>query len=322
MGILSNFKFSAWFVLLLITSSCIREDLSDCPVKMEKLQVAFSFDTPAGPRNIDPAELKIAHLYIFDVDGNYVSTVTYQNPQLYHNYPIEVDLLPGEYEFIVWMNTAEYFDVLSVDSNEKLSNPNRHEDIIKLAVPSLGYITSEIPLIMFGEVSNQQITNDNQIITIPLVQNTNTINVTVKGLPQTGHEYYQVISDNNAYESLQNKPVAGEEISYVAPMNLKGTKSVVNESTDLVSSLRVLKLYKENQPKLVLWNETEKIDLYPGKSGLSNDLIKMITEKYPDVDFKTTHVFDIILYYNTNMEVTVDIQYWNDYETDYTIEPD
>lgn len=303
-------------ICVLLLSSCIRDDLTDCPPELYELQIVFTYDTPSGSRSFDPDELQTAHLYIFDENGNYVRTISYKNPELYRNYPLSIELIPGKYEFIVWFNKTDVFDVLSSNSNEIIGNPFRNEDILHLAVPSEGYITSSIPLILYGEIDKQEIAGDrNQTVMIPLEQNTNTINLTVKGLPQTGNDYYHAIIDHNANETFLNKPAPGRDFSYVAPMRK-------SESFDLVSSLRILKLYKENQPKLVIWDETEKRDLYPGKSGLSNDLIKLILDKYPDVDFKTTHVFDVILVYDTDMNVTVDVQLWNDHDTDYVIEPD
>lgn len=304
-------------MLSLIVSSCIRDDLSDCPPELQNFQVVFTYDTPQGARSFDPAELKVAYLYVFDKNGDYIRTIPFKNPELYRNYPLNIELSPDKYEFVVWFNQSEIFDVASYNSNQSLNHPLSHQDILRLGIPSEGYITSAIPLILYGNVENVAITgNGSQIVSIPLEQNTNTINVTVKGLPQTGHAYFNTITDHNGNETFHNKPAPGKDFSYVAPMSLK------SETPDLYSSLRVLKLYKENQPKLVLWDETEKRDLYPGNSGLPNDLIQLILDKYPDVDFKTTHVFDIILVYDTNMNVTVDVQYWNDHDTDYVIEPD
>lgn len=303
-------------ILASMVSSCIRDDLSDCPPKLHSFQVVFTYDTPQGERSFDPAELKVAYLYIFDKNGDYIKTIPFQNPELYRNYPLNIELPPDKYEFIVWFNQSEIFDVASYNSNEKISNPLNHLDILRLDIPVEGYITSAIPLILYGNIENVPISGDiSQIVAIPLEQNTNTINVTVKGLPKTGHTYFNTITDRNGNETFLNKPAPGKDFSYVAPMSLKG------EIPDLFSSLRVLKLYKENRPRLVLWDETEKRDLYPGNSGLPNDLIKLILDKYPNVDFKTTHTFDIILIYDTDMNVKVDIQYWSDHDTDYEIEP-
>lgn len=306
-----------------IVSSCIRDDFENCPTKLNSFQVVFTCDTPQGRRSFDPAELKVAYLYVFDKNGDYIKTIPFENPELYRNYPLDIKLSADKYEFIVWFNQSEIFDIASYNSNQNLSSPLSHQDILALHIPSEGYITTTIPLILYGNVENISISGDkSQVVTIPLEQNTNTINVTVKGLPQTGHMYFNTITDHNGNETFLNKPAPGKNFSYVAPMSLKSaTKSIENESSNLFSSLRILKLYKENQPKLILWDETEKRDLYPGKSGLSNDLIKLILDKYPDVDFNTTHIFDIILVYDTDMNVTVDIHYWNDHDTDYEIEP-
>lgn len=310
--------------IMLVASSCIRDDLSDCPPQLNNFQVVFTYDTAQGVRSFDPAELKVAYLYVFDKNGDYIKTIPFKNPELYRNYRLDIELPPDKYEFIVWFNQSEIFNVASYNSNESLTDPLTHQDLLSLNIPPEGYITSAIPLILYGNVENVPISGKkSQIVEIPLEQNTNTINVTVKGLPQTGHAYFNTITDRNGSETFLNKPAQGKEFSYVAPMSLKNaSKDLKSATPDLYSSLRVLKLYKENQPKLILWDETEKRDLYPGNSGLSNDLIKLILDKYPDVDFKTTHVFDIILIYDTDMNVTVDINYWNDHDTDYEIEPD
>lgn len=303
-------------IWLLLLTSCIRDDLSDCPPESNKVQINFTYDTPYGPRTFEKGELKIAHLYIFNDKGEYINTLTYHSPELYKTYTLDIDLLPGKYEFIVWFNKDEFFDVRSSDSNEIIGNPLNHADILHLVVPEEGYIATPLPLILYGDVDEKEITGSgHQLVSIPLEQNTNTINVTVKGLPKTGNSYFQVITDRNSNETFRNEPARGTDFHYVAPMSRKA-------ATDLTSSLRVLKLYQENQPKFILWNETEKKELYPGNSGLPNNLIGLILERYPDVDFRTTHVFDIILTYDTSMNVSVDVRYWNDMETDYEIEPD
>lgn len=306
-----------FITIMLAASSCIRDDLSDCPSQLKNFQVVFTYETSQGSRSIDPNELKMAYLYVFDKNGDYIKTIPFKNPELYRNYTLDIELPADKYEFVVWFNQSEIFNVASYNSNESLTDPLCDQDILSLNIPSEGYIISAIPLILYGNVENVPITGDrSQIVTIPLEQNTNTINVTVKGLPQTEHDYFNTITDSNGSETFLNKPAHGKEFSYVAPMSLN------SETLDLYSSLRILKLYKENQPKLILWDETDKRDLYPGKIGLTNDLIKLILDKYPNVDFKTTHIFDIILIYDTDMNVTVDINYWSDQDTDYEIEPD
>lgn len=298
-------------------SSCIRDSLPECPPESYGFQVVFTYDTPRGARSFDPDELKVAYLYLFDRNGNYLKTIPFQNPELNRHYPLNLELPAGEYEFVVWFNQSEIFNVSSYNSNETLGDPLRHDDILALNIPPEGYITSVIPLILYGNMENIPITGDRlQTVEIPLEQNTNTINVTVKGLPQTGHRYFHTITDHNGSETFLNKPARGRDFSYVAPMSVK------SEAPDLFSSLRVLKLYEENHPRLMLWDQTDRRELYPGNSGLPDDLIRLILDKYPDVDFLTTHLFEVILVYNTDMSVTVDIRCWNDHDTNYEIEPD
>ena len=78
---MKTYRYTLLKLLILVSmlSSCIREDLADCPPQLPGVQVVFTYDTPLGTRSFDSDELKVAYLYIFDKNGNYIKTIPFTN---------------------------------------------------------------------------------------------------------------------------------------------------------------------------------------------------------------------------------------------------
>ncbi|MDR0680539.1 MAG: FimB/Mfa2 family fimbrial subunit [Dysgonamonadaceae bacterium] len=309
--------------LLLFLSSCIKDDLTNCPPVEQSLQVIFSSEDETE-LNIQSKTLQKATLFVFDKNDNFVTgwlldEEHQERPALDKTYVPDFKLLPGEYHFIVWFDLVSPYSVTPTMSNFLRGTTRINQAEFHLEIPENRSINTPLPLLLYGYKEGVIKTKNENTIVIPVAQNTNTINITVTGLPQTTDEYLFRITDTNGKYTFYGEFADCEEFSYV------DVEKISMEANTLTSSLTVLKLDKNRHPLLTIQNQSTGEQIFPVNNDNedSNDLIEMILREYPDIDFKKTHVYNVkIDIDDTNVTVTVDIDGWIENPSDDEIVPD
>ncbi len=293
-----------FIMCLLSVVSCIREDTSSCPQDMYRLQFKFSYE---DTRALHDDELRVANIYVFDHNDRFVVRQEIKYPIIGNVYTADFKLDAGHYSFAVWVNSVDPYST-SPDSGEfGIMHPKKREAEMHLDVPSDRCVRTIIPTQLYGSLDFESIPDKSgRPFTIPLVENTNIINLAVLGLARTTHVYTYAITDNNGNYYFDNSFAPCGEFQYTATAHF-------DDYDALRSSLTVLRLSEERRPKLSIRDLTAGNMVYPNRPGQTDDLIEMIMTAYangPSIDFDRTHVYDIVISFDTNMDVTVCVNGW------------
>jgi hypothetical protein len=306
--------YPACLIIGLLFSSCIKEDLTDCqPV----LRVVFTGED----ETIDPDNLQKASLFIFNENDEFVTSYSIDNPLLNTIYQPDVKLAPGKYNFVVWFNLLSLYSAFPAPDNSQTEKVVRSQAGISLQLPENRIIdetqTTLLPL-LYGSLNDATLhsTGEN-IFTIPLNQNTNTIRLTLSGLVATRDDYRFTITDNNGNYQFNDDFAPCENFSY----STLGTFHA--ESNTVTASLVVLKL-SENRlnPLLTIRNQTTGDQIFPSSGWMNNNLIQLIQARYPNNDFNKKHVYDIQISFAADMSITISVDGWNLDLSDHVLLPD
>ena len=287
--------------LALSLSACIKEDISEC---LNEIRVIFSYDE-AGVIGTFPAnELHSAILYVFDLDNRLVDFCEINNPQLNVVQDVRFKLDPGQYSFVVWFNPRPPYAVFPSTGNLFVGTTLKSEGQFSLTIPSIREIAPEttLPPLLYGQKDETIIDADENRVVIPVIENTNRININVKGLPATTDTYRFAIRDNNGAYTFDNDFMEGfPAFAYIANTTYSPTGT-------LSASLTVLKLAESRSPELTLVNWDTDEELFPGSPNVTNNLVEIIRAVYPGNDFSKRHVYDIdIEFREGGMEVWINV---------------
>jgi len=302
---IQKFNILALLVFTLLITSCIKEDMSDCP---GDVRVYFSLLSSESR----PADVDRMHLYVFGADGlfygeyrdNHIGSFT---SQYYIDCP---GLLPGSYRLVAWAGR---------DDNHYTTTPvsfaqgkTTYEDALLNLKHTGGLVTTPPHHIFHSELPVVVTFEKEQRFTMPLAQLTNTINVRTEGLPSDDNAYLFNIADNNCAYSFDRSfashagHLPDEPITYTIPC----TK---DDSKQLGATLRVMRLaHNRRTPQLQIYNKTQGTLLFP-MDDQSGDLIGLILKAYTP-NFETTHTYDIVLHFtgddSTGFKVDVTVNGW------------
>ena len=290
-------------IFTLLLSSCMKEDMSDC---LEEIRVYFTFSI----QSINPADVDRMHLYVFNSDGYFVSEYRDDNISNFGaNYYMNIsDLLPGNYRFIAWGGKDERY-YSTAPTNFVAGKTTFGEALLMLEHP--GNIVSSPPHHLFhSELPATVVTTQRLLVFyMPLVQLSNTINISTVGLPADANSYSFNITDINCSYNFDSSFATHnhEPFTYTASC----TKDNAHQ---LHSTLNVLRLSADRRtPQLQVYNKTADTVLYP-VGEQSGDLIGLILSAYPQNNFDTTHTYDIVLTFagdgSTGFDVNISINGW------------
>ncbi len=289
---------------LLSAVSCIKEDTSNCPRNRYRLQFRFSCE---DTRIVQNGELRVADVYVFDRNSRFVAVQQIVDPVVGKTYTADFSLAAGDYSFAVWVNKTGPYSTIPDSGDFGMVSLAKRDAEICLDVPEDRYIRSIIPELLYGSLDFETDPDQGeQLFTIPLEENTNIINLTVRGLAKTTHEYNYSITDDNGNYYFDNTFAPCGEFRYA-------TTTRFGDSDELTSSLTVLRLAADRHPELTFSDSTTGKMIYPRGPGQTGDLISMILAAYADgprIDFDKTHVYDIVISFDAHMAVSVSINGW------------
>ena len=307
------YKVATLFVCTLLLSSCVQEDMSNCPK-----QIRVYFTVPAGFGNdaINPANVDKMHLYIFNHNGYY--TGEYRDDYITDfnaDYYIDCSgLLPGKYRFIAWGGKdARYYS--TAPASFVKGQTTFDEALLMLDHPG-NTVSTTLHHIFHSDIPATVVTDRRiQRFDMPLTQLSNTINISTVGLPANTSAYSFNITDNNCTYKFDRSFASHSNatFTYTAPC----TKDGANQ---LHATLNVLRLAADRRtPQLQIYNKTAGKALYPVGTQ-SGDLIGLILNAYPQNDFETTHTYDIVITFtgdgSTGFTVTITINGWQVHDQD------
>lgn len=283
--------------VLLSLSSCIQGEISGiCPPEGREVQVLFLHE---GTEEMDAgyqAGLNKAVLFVYDQDDRFIAYREINTPRLNETYQTGIGLDAGTYRFAVWFNPDSPYAFSPLPSDLAVGAAKASQHFL-LQVPDNRMINEEettLPLLLYGN-KEAMIKGTDNLVTIPVTRNTNTINISVGGLLPDDHDYRFEISDDNGIYTFDNDFSPCTRFSY--------TKGAKYESGTLGSSLTVLKL-SGSRPgaSLQILDATTGKVLFPNAKGITTSLVRLLELIYPGNDFDKRHNYDIeILFVGTDV---------------------
>ena len=282
MKILANFeKMRMWSILLAVLgasmvscSNILDEENVDCSVEY---RVKFKYDHNMKFADAFANEVRSVTLYAFDQEGKFVYQRTEQGDILGEDgYSMPVEVKAGDYRFITWagLEGEESFSVPvltpGVSTIDELTcRMNR----ISTRSDGTAIVNEDLKPLWHGDVVEHSFTSRatmEQVLTIPLVKNTNNVRIVLQhlsGLPVEVENFTFTITDRNGWMDYDNSLLEDEQLTYhawrtddgVAEMNPDGSRALTSIGV-AIAELTVGRLVMENDPILTITNqEGEKV---------------------------------------------------------------
>ena len=258
--------------------SILDEDDVDCSVEY---RVKFKYDYNMKYADAFSREVSSVALYAFDDNGKLVYQKTEAGDVLAADgYSMAVDMEPGDYHLITWAglsNEASFSVPLitqGVSSLEELQC--KMDRIYSRAADGSAVVSSKLSSLWHGEVTKQSFTRaaTRQVVTVPLVKNTNTIRVILQqmdGVTVDVDKFEFTITDDNGLMNYDNKLISDETLTYYPYYRAQGAAAAEDDNISVaIAQITVGRLVEENNPKLTITN-TET-----GETVLSIPLVKYL----------------------------------------------
>ena len=273
--------------VMLALSACIKENMDDCHLGT---RIIFSYDeADMGATPKDELDLENAILYVFDSSNRFVNSYKIENPQLDEFYDNLISLIPGDYSFVVWFNPVAPYAI--TPPNPVRGQTLKSDAHFLLQIPStsgkiINQPATHFPFVLYGQKEETIQDNEENVVMIPVYENTNRINITLRGLHRTADTYRFSITDDNGIYTFDNEFAPCDPFSYVTHAQYPSMEETLS------ASLTVLQLADNRSPVLSIDNTNTGENIFPGMIGINNNLIEIIRSFYQG-DFRKKHLYDI-----------------------------
>lgn len=242
--------------LILVTlASCIKDDLQPCPLGVN---LRFVYDYNMEYANAFPPKVDCVTLYIYDADGNYVTTRTETSEVLKdENYRMRIDLEEGSYRFVAYGGLAceehTFAPVAEPAAGSQWTDMN-------VAMQWDGE-TSGVKLhdLFYGNLEVTVDGEDYKDYALYMMKNTNNVRIILQQLnyqPLSADDFDFQITDDNTLFNYDNSLIPNGTITYT-PWS-QGEETVGesggenSEVTVAYAELSTSRLMVENHPRLII----------------------------------------------------------------------
>ena len=277
MKILASFeKMRMWSLMLAVLgasftscSNILDEENVDCSVEY---RVKFKYDHNMKFADAFANEVRSVTLYAFDQDGKFVYQRTEQGDILGEDgYTMPVEVEAGDYRFITWagLEGDESFSVPvltpGVSTIDELTcRMNR----TSTRSDGTAIVTEDLKPLWHGDVVEHSFTSraaTEQVLTVPLIKNTNNVRIVLQhlsGSPVEVDKFTFTITDRNGWMDYDNSLLEDEKLTYyawrtddgVAELNPDGSRAQTSIGV-AIAELTVGRLVLENDPILTITND-------------------------------------------------------------------
>lgn len=205
-------------VSAVFTSCGLSDDLSGCPptdpvdppVQPETRTLKAVFVHEASDIDLSDEQFECATLYVFDMSGALVDTLELDTPVLFNEvFDTGLTLDPTEYEFVAWVNCVAPYSLADCTT--------RDNGQMTIDVPSDGYMTADLPWLLYGEKDYMVLeTDEEQVVVIPFELNNYMVDLEVTGIAENDDEYEFEISGGSSSFDFDNEP-NGTDFIYRVP---------------------------------------------------------------------------------------------------------
>lgn len=287
----------------------------DCSIEY---RVKFKYDYNIDRVDAFAQEVERVALYAFDDDGNFVYQKSEQGERLADgSYSMQVDIEPGDYHLVAWAgldNQSFAIPVLTAGSKIEDLTVLTHRETNTAETRADGeegkYIVKEkLSDLWHGEVTQQSFTRSGRqnIITVPLVKNTNTIRVVIaqvntnpdkqvtRAISKNSFSY--ALYDANGWMNYDNTLLKDNLLTYLPYITedseIKTRALSDDQETEVaypaaVAEISVARLLETQKPQLKIIDQEKGTDLLGNGSLISYlsllkpDQLKMPLQEYLD----------------------------------------
>lgn len=288
-----NNKILSMLILLLVCpwmmfTSCeyIHEDLMPCE---RGVSLRFVYDYNMEYANAFPSKVHCLTLYVYDGEGNYVTTFTEKTDVLKdENYRMKIDLEPGDYSMVAYGGLAcedRSFTVTdepleAADKLTALSVRMNHNEL-----------TSDQLLhdFFYGKLDVTVEENMYKDETVYMMKNTNNIRVILQqmnGMPVSDKDFtFRIVNDDNTLFAYDNSLIPNGAVTYAPWSQGQRTVGEGEEGTEKVTvayaEFSTSRLTVGNHPRLVVTNNTTGADVL--NIPLNDYLLLLKSDRYADM---------------------------------------
>ncbi len=273
--------------VLLLMQGCLKEDLADCP---PGITVRLYHDAVAGSAATDHATL-----FVFDENGLFVDV--YENrAAAFGNdeYTMTLPLEKGKYAFAGFRGMYGCYSVVPAQFVKGVTTFS--EAVFRLNCAADNTVRESPHCLFSGLLATAEVTGRSGHFDVYMERNTNIINLRTEGLEPSSDNYTLSISDNNSHYGFGNDFASCPTLDYIAGCEKDG-------QGQLSASLTVMRLAANRHPVFTVYNDSRQRNLYQA------DLMELIM-RIPGINLTARHEFDILLLFDVNMDVTVQINGW------------
>ncbi len=241
-------------------TSCdaIYDDLDPCP---QGAQLRFVYDYNMEYANAFPPKVDCLTLYVYDGDGNYVTTITETSSVLSdENYRMVIDLPVGDYHFVAYGGIA-----CSEASFRTVSEPTSGSHLSGLETTLIHDGTTsdkELHGFYYGALDLSLSATEYTEGTVEMMKNTNNVQIILQqlnGEPVYAQNFEFSIIDDNTLFDYENYLISEGETTYLPwaeGERTTGTRAP-GDGEDVVvayAELSTSRLWTGNSPRLVVTN--------------------------------------------------------------------
>lgn len=267
----------------------------DCSIEY---RVKFKYDYNIDRVDAFAQEVERVALYAFDDEGNFVYQKSEQGERLADgSYSMQVDIEPGDYHLVAWAgldNQSFAIPVLTAGSKIEDLTVLTHRETNTAETRADGeegkYIVKEkLSDLWHGEVTKQSFTRARQnIITVPLVKNTNTIRVVIAQVNTNPDKpvaraiskdrFTYTLYDDNGWMNYDNTLLKDNLLTYLPYVTKNSTITTRALSADqeteveyqaAVAEISVARLLETQKPLLKIVDKDKGKDLLGNGSLIS-----------------------------------------------------
>lgn len=316
-------KWLPVMALCLAMSACdVAEDESDCVVTM---QLTFRFTKDDGLDHFGN-EVPSLSVFVFDENRKFVTRLDENdNSKFGTSYTMPVSLMPGDYTFVVWggLKDTNYYLCSSGQSQGQAEGPSTgqtamSEMLLRLKCDTrnshasqkhfVDYVPSSL---FFGRTAQVTLVeNQDNTVTIDLAKNSNVINLTVIGLPESitranPYPYIDIYMDspNGGYDFWNGLETGGNAFTWVQHDAASGGGNIQT------STLHSLRMIYGNAIKLTIYNTETAKAIYT--ADLLEDYIRKVPAYSSQAALDLEDEFDITIDLQAYLGVNVTVNGWD-----------
>jgi len=289
-------------ILVLILASCIKEDLEICLPQPVIVTFFFVPSEACAEEPIVPTDLNRLSVFLFDHNGRFVQQI--DTIPAGTNYEVNVSLVPAHYQFVAvagydeeQLGGTSFIPGVTHIQDAAVSSYLEHLDGSLLSAEQVLYLGNDT-LTVQPEVPGQE-------LSMTLVQQTKTLNVTVDGIANT--QYQIALAGNAARYTFEMEQVylTGSPVIYIP---LQQEDSIFEGQTLVNWPL------KDDGD----YTRLQIIDPATGRRVVDEVLLELL-ERVPGIDFECSTGFDIEIVYRIDAGLTIYIENWKVYSDGYIL---